>query len=77
MFISRKKYEEALEAARKEGAEKAWEQQRNDRYLEDVCRRFAEMEKRLSCMEEAHRPVKAYPTEEEVTFTACSPCRCF
>jgi hypothetical protein len=26
MFISRKKYEEALEAARKEGAEKEWEQ---------------------------------------------------
>ena len=26
MIISRKKYEEALEKARKEGAEKAWEQ---------------------------------------------------
>lgn len=26
MFISRKKYEEALAEARKEGAEKAWEQ---------------------------------------------------
>ncbi len=75
MFISRKKYEEALEAARKEGAEKVWEQQRNERYMEDVCRRFEEMDKRLARMEEAHRPV-TIPTEE-VTFTACSPCRCF
>lgn len=77
MFISRKKYEEALEAARKEGAEKVWKQQNEERYMADVCRRFEEMEKRLSCMEEAHRPVKAYPTKEEVTFTACSPCNCF
>lgn len=77
MFISRKKYEEALEAARKEGAEKVWEQQNRERFAADVCHRFEEMEKRIARMEEAHRPVKAYPTEEEVTFTACSPCRCF
>lgn len=75
MFISRKKYEEALDAARKEGAEKVWEQQRHDRYMEDVCRRFEEVDKRLARMEEAQRP-KNIPTEE-VTFTACSPCRCF
>lgn len=75
MFISRKKYEEALEAARKEGAEKAWEQQRNDRYMEDVCRRFAEMEKRLSSMEEARSPVTT-PTED-VNMTACPLCHRF
>lgn len=77
MFISRKKYEEALEAARKEGEEKVWEQQQRERYMDDICRRFERVEKRLEHMEEVHRPVKAYPTEEEVTFTACSPCRCF
>ena len=57
MFISRKKYEEALEAARKEGAEKVWEQQRNERYMEDVCRRFEEMDKRLSLLEKENQPV--------------------
>lgn len=78
MFISRKKYEEALDAARKEGAEKVWEQQQKERYMDDICRRFEMVEKRLSCIEDAHRPVKANgPTVDEVTFTACSPCRCF
>ena len=77
MFISRKKFNAALDEARKEGAEKVWEQQNRERFAADVCHRFEEMEKRIAHMEEAHRPVKAYPTEEEVTFTACSPCRCF
>lgn len=75
MFISRKKFNAALDEARKEGAEKVWKKQNEERYMADVCRRFEEMEKRLARMEEAQRP-KNIPTEE-VTFTACSPCRCF
>jgi len=77
MFISRKKYEADLEKAFQDGRESVFEQRRMDDCMREVHIRMDEMSKRLSRMEEAHRPVKAYPTEEEVTFTACSPCRCF
>lgn len=50
MFISRKKYEEALEQARKEGAEKAWEQHiaqtTNElhRRIDAICERLSRLE---------------------------------
>lgn len=77
MFISRKKYEADLEKAFQDGRESVFEQRRMDDCMREVHIRMDEMSKRIARMEEAHRPVKAYTTEEEVTFTACSPCRCF
>ncbi|MBQ6952123.1 MAG: hypothetical protein IJN44_11610 [Clostridia bacterium] len=77
MFISRKKYEADLEKAFQDGRESVFEQRRMDDCMREVHIRMDEVCKRLSRMEEAHRPVKVCPTEEEVTFTACSPCRCF
>lgn len=68
MFISRKKYEEALEAARKEGAEKVWEQQQKERYMDDICRRFEAVEKRLSHLE----PKPVDPCQCN-TCSGCSP----
>ena len=75
MFISRKKYESALEEARKEGAEKVWEQQRMDNCVSEVHRRMDAVCERLSRLEEAHRPVTA-PTED-VNMTVCPLCHRF
>ena len=55
MFITRKRYEAELEKARKEGAEKVWqERHNNDRFAEihqridRLCEGMAQIEKKIS-----------------------------
>ena len=57
MFISRKKYEEDLERAFKDGCESVWEKQRAENCMNEIHRRMDEVCKRLSRLEEAHQPV--------------------
>lgn len=75
MFISRKKYEEALEQARKEGAEKAWEQQHNASMATELHHRIDMICDRLDRMENKNpatecRTVNIVPPERPF------PCFC-
>lgn len=68
MFISRKKYEADLEAARREGAEKVWEQQRMDSCMREVHQRIDGILDRLSRLE----PKPVDPCQCN-TCNSCSP----
>lgn len=68
MIISRKKYEEALEAARKEGAEKAWEQFRMNETTNALHQRIDGILDRLSRLE----PKPVDPCQCN-TCSGCSP----
>ena len=48
MFISRKRYEMELENARREGAEKVWEQVSRDREFERIHERITSLEKMIN-----------------------------
>ena len=57
MFISRKKYEEAIIKANAETEEKIWQQQRWDRFEERMERRMFELEMRINSIDPKCQPV--------------------
>lgn len=75
MIISRKKYEEALEKARKEGAEKAWEQQHIAQTTNELHHRIDHILDRIERMEK-ERTCSACP-EEVAPPAPPRPCFCF
>ena len=57
MFISRKKYEEAIAKAKMETEERIWSQQRLDRIEERLERRINELEMRINSIDPKCQPV--------------------
>lgn len=51
MIISRKKYEEAIERAKREVEERFWQNKRIERFESDTCRRFEGLERRVFAIE--------------------------
>lgn len=72
MFITKKKYEEALRKVEKEVAEKwehklaeydrnYWREQETNRQREDIARRFDELSRRIHELEKSHGLVEETP----------------